>query len=107
MTTEEDIVRWGADLPGPEWRRLTTAMSWLHRRGSDLTDVPPELKGVAHIVIDSETWDKLRRRVRTIRHQAYRDGRKAQLEAAELRRRDYMRVYMTNRRRQTTNGTSN
>ena len=89
-----------ARLSGADWRRLTTEISWLRRRGT-LTedDVPRKLRVITEQMLDPDEWRRVRIEVGRIRRALYRQRTKERRTAQIERRRDYMRTYMAKYRR--------
>ena len=95
LLTTDDLIEWASNLPGTEWRRLTTSIAWLHRRyNATEEDVPAQLRSLHETVLDPDAWDAVRRRVAKQRRALYRLRIKEKQEAAVQRRRQYMREYM-------------
>jgi hypothetical protein len=99
LQSEDELIDFAVNLSTEDWSRLCTQLMWLHRRGGLADELPPVLNGVADLAVDHESWSQVRRRVRVLRLAKSRQD-KAEREAnAEQGRREYMRVYMSRRRR--------
>lgn len=100
LTNEDDLVDYAANMSGRNWKSLTAKVSWLLRkRETTPEDVPPELRPVSDLVLDPETWERIRNRISKQRRAYHREVAKAKKESAILRRRAYMREYMARRRK--------
>lgn len=94
--TESDVVELAVSLRSDEWRALTTQVAWAHRQGNPLPSVFAE---VEDIVMDRDSWRDIRTRVKKLRMENARKAKAERQRKAEERRRDYMRAYMSRRRR--------
>lgn len=99
-TSEADLIEYLAELPGHDWRVISSHISWYHRKGYGDTSLLNEaVVDFIPYIEDAEDWRLIRQKVNAMRKAIYKAKQGEKRMKQRDNRRNYMRNYMSMYRR--------
>lgn len=94
--TEQEFIERMSKLPPHRWRYVAGRGSAFQRKpGASIKMLPDELIAVVPLLRDVEEWERVRKRINSLRRQIHRAKTKEISQRRREARRAYMRDYMT------------